>query len=81
MMLSPTLFSDSNGDYIGFDQKIRSLSGTRQKAQYANFSDRDIYRNPVQLQALLMPGPVSDLMESLVNDAEQSGWLPNWESL
>lgn len=80
MLLSPTLFSDSNSEYIGFDEKIHSLSGTRQKAQYANFSDWDIYRNPIQLQAMLMPGRVSDMMQSLVNDAEQSGWLPNWEA-
>jgi predicted alpha-1,2-mannosidase len=80
MLLSPTLFSDSNGDYIGFDSKVRSLAGARQRAQYANFSDWDIYRNPIQLQALLMPSRVSDMMQSLVNDAEQSGWLPNWEA-
>ena len=80
MLLSPTLFSDSNGDYIGFDSKVRSLAGTKQREQYANFSDWDIYRNPIQLQALLMPARVGDMMQSLVNDAEQSGWLPNWEA-
>jgi predicted alpha-1,2-mannosidase len=78
MMLSPNLFSDGNGDYIGFDGKVRSLTSTRQRAQYANFSDWDIYRNTIQLQALLVPGRVSDMMQSLVNDAEQSGWLPRW---
>jgi predicted alpha-1,2-mannosidase len=80
MLLSPTLFSDTNGDYIGFDSKFRSLAGARQRAQYANFSDWDIYRNPVQLQALLMPSRVSDMMQSLVNDAEQNGWRPNREA-
>ena len=78
MMLSPNLFSDSNGDYIGFDGKVRSLASTRQRAQYANFSDWDIYRNTIQLQSLLVPDRVSDMMQSLVNDAEQSGWLPRW---
>lgn len=78
MMLSPTLFSDDNGDYIGFDDKVRSLAPTRQHAQYANFSDWDIYRNTIQLQAMLVPNRVSDMMQSLINDAEQSGWLPRW---
>jgi predicted alpha-1,2-mannosidase len=78
MTLAPNLFSDGNGDYIGFDGKIRSLAPTRQHAQYANFSDWDIYRNTIQLQALLFPGRVSDMMQSLVNDAQQSGWLPRW---
>lgn len=77
-LLSPTLFSDENGDYMGFDWKTHSLSGSRQKAQYANFSDWDIYRNTVQLQALLAADRESDMMQSLVNDAEQSGWLPRW---
>ena len=76
--LSPNLFSDRNGQYIGFDDKIHSLAGTKQKAQYANFSDWDIYRNTVQLQALFDPERESDIAQSLVNDAEQSGWLPRW---
>ena len=53
--LSPNIFSDEDGQYIGFDGKVHSLSGTKQKAQYANFSDWDIYRNTVQLQALFEP--------------------------
>lgn len=76
--LSPTLFSDEDGQYIGFDDKVHSLAGTKQKAQYANFSDWDIYRNTVQWQALFEPERESDMMQSLVNDAEQSGWLPRW---
>ncbi len=75
---SPTVFSDENGEYIGFDWKTHSLAGSSQATQYANFSDWDIYRNTVQLQALLVAGRESDMMQSLVNDAEQSGWLPRW---
>jgi len=76
--LSPNLFSDEDAQYVGFDGKIHSLAGTRQKAQYANYSDWDIYRNTVQLQALFFPERSSDMMQSLVNDAEQSGRLPRW---
>jgi len=77
-LLSPTLFSDQDGQYIGFDNKIHSLAGSCQKAQYANYSDWDIYRNTVQFQALLDADRSSDMMQSLVNDAEQSGWYPRW---
>lgn len=77
-LLTPTLFSDENGDYMGFDWKVHSLSGTRQRAQYANYSDWDTYRNTVQLQALLVPKRESDMMQSLVNDAVQGGWMPRW---
>jgi predicted alpha-1,2-mannosidase len=77
--LSPTLFSDDDGKYMGFDGKVHSVTGM-QKAQYANFSDWDIYRNTVQLQSLFEPERESDMMQSLVNDAKQSGWLPKWEA-
>jgi len=76
MLLAPNLFSDVNGDYIGFDGKIRRLP--LGQAQYANFSDWDIYRNVVQFQSLLLPDQTSQMMQSLVRDAEQSGWLPRW---
>jgi predicted alpha-1,2-mannosidase len=76
--LAPNLFSDEDGNYIGFDDKVHSLSGKHQHAQYANFSDWDIYRNTVQLQALFEPGRESDMMQSLVNDAVESGWYPRW---
>ena len=76
--LSPNLFSDDDGNYIGFDGKVHSLTGKSQHAQYANFSDWDIYRNTVQLQTLFEPERESDMMQSLVNDAEESGWYPRW---
>jgi predicted alpha-1,2-mannosidase len=75
MMLTPTLFSDANGDYIGFDSKVRRLTNS---TQYANFSDWDIYRSAIHLQAWLFPRETSDMMQSLVRDAEQMGWLPKW---
>src|SRR5208283_2234552 len=61
------------------DKKVHNVAG-RQKAQYANFSDWDIYRNTVQLQALFEPQRQSDMLQSLVNDAEQGGQLPRWEA-
>ncbi|HEY1859416.1 MAG TPA: GH92 family glycosyl hydrolase, partial [Gemmataceae bacterium] len=76
--LSPNVFSDVDGKYAGFDGKIHSLAGGRQFVQYANFSDWDIYRNTVQLQSLFDPAIESDMMQSLVNDAVESGWYPRW---
>ena len=76
MLLAPNLFSDSNGDYIGFDGQVRRLGPG--EAQFANFSDWDTYRNVVPLHALLLPEQTSQMMQSLIRDAEQSGWLPRW---
>jgi predicted alpha-1,2-mannosidase len=76
MLLAPNLFSDSNGDDIGFDGQVRRLGPG--EAQFANFSDWDTYRNVVPLHALLLPEQTSQMMQSLIRDAEQSGWLPRW---
>jgi predicted alpha-1,2-mannosidase len=75
-LLHPNVFSDMNGQYAGFD---RAVHDARPRTQYANFSDWDTYRTVVQLHALLAPRETSDMMQSLVADAEQSGYLPKWE--
>src|SRR5256714_1122327 len=74
-LLHPNIFSDVNGEYIGFD---RATHNARPRTQYANFSDWDTYRTVVQLHALLAPREAGDMIQSLVVDAEQSGWLPKW---
>ncbi len=76
VLLQPTLFSDVTGRYIGFDGRIHKLP--RGGAQYANFSGWDIYRTEIPLLALLVPRRTSEMMQSLVRDAAQGGWLPKW---
>ena len=46
--------------------------------QYADFSGWDTYRTQMQLLALLVPERASDMVRSLLADAEQSGCLPRW---
>jgi predicted alpha-1,2-mannosidase len=74
-LLHPTIFSDVNGEYLGFDGKVHNLVG---RNQYANYSGWDIYRSEVQLITMLMPKVASDIAQSLVVDAEQGGGLPIW---
>jgi len=74
-LLHPNVFSDVNGEYVGFD---RATHNARTRTQYANFSDWDTYRTVIQLHALLAPRETADMMQSLVEDARQSGWLPKW---
>jgi predicted alpha-1,2-mannosidase len=76
-LIGQTLFSDVDGQYMGFDNKPHHLH-PGQKGQYTNISDWDIYRNTVQFQALLYPQEAADLAQSLVNDAEQLGSYPRW---
>jgi predicted alpha-1,2-mannosidase len=75
-LLHPNTFNDADGRYIGFDGAIHTVEKGR--TQYANFSDWDTYRGVAALQGLLFPKQASDMAQSLVNDAEQSGSFPRW---
>ncbi|HXY66683.1 MAG TPA: GH92 family glycosyl hydrolase, partial [Mycobacterium sp.] len=75
-VLHPNTFNDADGRYLGFDDVIHTVA--KGHSQYANYSDWDTYRCLAPLQALLFPERASDMAQSLVNDAEQSGSLPRW---
>jgi predicted alpha-1,2-mannosidase len=75
-LLHPNTFNDADGRYLGFDDVIHTVA--KAHSQYANYSDWDTYRCLAPLQALLFPERASDMAQSLVNDAEQSGSLPRW---
>lgn len=74
-MLHPTVFSDVNGEYMGFDEKVHKVE---HRIQYANYSGWDIYRSQVQLITMFFPRVGSDIAQSLVTDAEEGGGLPIW---
>jgi predicted alpha-1,2-mannosidase len=74
--LEPSLFSDANGSYVGFDDKIHTAA--RGHAQYADYSGWDIYRSEVPLLATIDPHIADDMATSLLNDESQGGWLPKW---
>ena len=75
-MLHPNLVSDVDGRYRGFDGNVHHVKAHH--AEYANYSDWDIYRTEIPLIALLAPAQVSDMEQSLVDAYAQSGWLPRW---
>ena len=74
-LLFPNVVSDVNGDYPGSDGKVHAASG---RDEYADFSEWDVYRSEIQLESLLAPRRVGNMVQSLVDDAEQGGWLPKW---
>ena len=74
-LLFPNVVSDVNGRYAGSGGKVQTAKGHE---EYANFSEWDIYRSEVQLESLLAPHDVGDMVQSLVDDAKQGGWLPKW---
>jgi len=76
-LFHPNVFSDVNGQYIGFDGKVHTARGY---TQYENFPGWDMYRSLIALLALLEPRETGDMLQSLVADARQGGGaLPRWE--
>jgi len=75
-LLEPSVFSDDNGSYIGMDGQVHTVAPGH--TQYANYSEWDIYRSEIPLLAMLYPARASDMVQSLIHDAAQSGWLPKW---
>jgi predicted alpha-1,2-mannosidase len=75
-LLDPSVFSDANGQYTGMDGQVHS--GSPRQVQYTTFSGWDIYRDEVPLLATVAPEQTSQMMQSLVNNAAQGGWLPKW---
>lgn len=76
-MLQPSIFQDVNGQYAGFDDAVHLAPEGRDV--YANFSLWDTYRTTVQLQAMLFPERVSDMVQSLLLYSRQShGGMPVW---
>lgn len=82
-LIHPSVFGDANGQYLGFDNQVHQADGF---TQYHNFAGWDNYRSEMPLLALIAP-EASDMMQSLVNDAQQDavrdpangGGLPRWQ--
>jgi predicted alpha-1,2-mannosidase len=74
-LLFPNVVSDDNGDYDGPDGRLHHAGAG---AHYANFSEWDIYRCEIELVSIIAPHQAGDMVQSLVNDAQQGGWLPKW---
>jgi predicted alpha-1,2-mannosidase len=75
-LLHPNVFSDDNGQYMGFDGQVHTVAKGHQA--YANWSGWDIYRDQVQLAAMVAPQQTSDAITSMLADYSQTGMLPKW---
>jgi predicted alpha-1,2-mannosidase len=78
-LMMPSLFSDADSRYRGFDNRIhRAVPG---HAIYTNFSGWDIYRSQMPLVAMIDPGRMHDIAESIVVMYQQGGWVGRWPQL
>lgn len=75
-LLMPTIFSDSDGRYLGFDSKIHQNEPGH--LIYANYSGWDVYRSEIPLLAMIEPLRVEDMAQSIVLMYRQGGWMDRW---
>lgn len=75
-LLMPGLFSDVDGRYRGFDQKIHRIGFGH--AVYTNISGWDVYRTQIPLLALIEPQRMQDIAQSIVLMYQQGGWIDRW---
>lgn len=76
VLLHPTLLSDADGRYPGFDGQVhRAARGHR---QYTALSGWDAYRTHLPLLAWLRPDVASDVARSLLRAGREGGAVPRW---
>lgn len=73
--LAPTVGSDVDGRYRGWDQQVHTAEDF---TYYQNWSLWDTYRTQQQLLALLAPQESRDMARSILRIEDEGGWLPRW---
>jgi len=78
-MIDPRIFADVDGRYIGGDGKVHSPD--RDFTKRTIFSGWDVFRSQMPLSTLVYPEVTHDLINTLVNLAEESGkgYFERWE--
>ncbi len=78
-LMMPSIFSDADGRYLGFDDQIHHVAAGH--LIYANYSGWDIYRSQMPLVALLEPRRMEDMAQSAVLMYQQGGWIGRWPQI
>ncbi|MFJ4923262.1 GH92 family glycosyl hydrolase [Streptomyces sp. NPDC088725] len=78
-LLNPNVFDDVNGQYTGYDGKVRKVAKGRH--HYSTYAGWDMYRSQSQLVALLYPKVGDDINQSIVDMVTQTGTWSNWPHL
>ncbi len=78
-MIDPRLFSDVDGRYVGGDGKVHNPGIPFQKRTI--FSGWDVFRSQMPLLNIIYPDITNDMINSLVELADESGkgYLERWE--
>jgi predicted alpha-1,2-mannosidase len=71
-LLYPRLFSENGRYYSAFDDRIHSGES------YTDFSIWDTFRAENSLLTLLAPERIDGMINALLQDYKEGGWLPKW---
>ncbi|HEX4021513.1 MAG TPA: GH92 family glycosyl hydrolase [Acidobacteriaceae bacterium] len=71
-MLYPRTFSEYGRYYSAFDDKVHT------GASYTDYSIWDIFRAEFSLLTLDSPERVGGMVQALLQDYQQGGWMPKW---
>ncbi|MGY0408050.1 MAG: GH92 family glycosyl hydrolase, partial [Polaribacter sp.] len=75
-LIHPNILNDVNGEYPKMKtRETLKTKGTR----YTVFSFWDTYRSLHPLMSLVYPEQQSDMVKSMLQIYDESGWLPKWE--
>ena len=74
-MMMPTLLTDVDGRYMGFDREAHVAEDF---LYYTDFSMWDTFRTLHPLLTLIVPDRAADMAQSLTRMAEQGGAMPRW---
>ncbi len=75
-LIHPNILNDYNGEYPKMaTRETLKTDGTR----FTVFSFWDTYRNLHALMSLVYPKQQSDMVKSMLDIYDESGWLPKWE--
>ncbi len=71
-MLYPRTFSEYGRYYSAFDDTVH------QGESYTDYSMWDIFRAEFSLLTLLAPERIDGMVQALLQDYEEGGWMPKW---
>ncbi len=77
MLIHPNVLSDVNGEYPAMESfEIKTKENGE---RYTTFSLWDTYRNFHPFMSLVYPWQQQNMLTSIIEMYEESGWLPKWE--
>ncbi|WP_256010632.1 GH92 family glycosyl hydrolase [Desertivirga xinjiangensis] len=74
-MIAPTVFSDADGRYMGFDKKIHHAQNFE---NYSVFSLWDTFRAANPLFTITQPSRINDFINAMLAQYKEYGLLPVW---